>query len=234
MEEIVVPCAACYSRLTVTQHELLEDNSLLQRIVSITGMEYRGNIRILNIIQFIQKYIAERIGEKTVKPFRHDVACYYGCLLVRPHNILKFDRPEDPQSMDELVMKAGANAIDWPFKTECCGAGMSVSRTSTVARLSGAILEDAFDRKAEAIVVACPMCHSNLDMRRKEINQYLEKKITIPVLYLSQVIGLAVGVDPKELGLHRHMVPVVLPDRPEQAETEIKEKKVITTQETEA
>ena len=235
MQDIVVPCAACYSRLTVTQHELKEDPSLKDKIISLVDMEYKGSTQVLNIIQFIQKYIADKIEEKTIKPFRHKVACYYGCLLVRPHNILKFDRVEDPQMMDELVKKAGGDPIDWAFKTECCGAGMSVSRTDIVARLSAGIVEDAYDRSAEAIVVACPMCHSNLDMRRKEINKYLKKEIDIPVLYLSQVIGLAAGVDSKDLGLQRHMVEVNLNEKPEQVDIQVdKSKKVLTTQEEEA
>jgi heterodisulfide reductase subunit B len=234
MEEIVVPCAACYSRLTVTHHELKEDPLLKDRIISLVGMEYKGTTQVLNIIQFIQKYIADKIEEKTVKPFSYKVACYYGCLLVRPHSILKFDRAEDPQTMDELVKKAGGEPIDWAFKTECCGAGMSVSRTDIVARLSGGIVEDAFDRGAEAIVVACPMCHSNLDMRRREINHFLGKNIDIPVLYLSQVIGLAAGISHKDLGLQRHMVHVNLPGKPGPAEKPAeKSKKVLTAQEEE-
>lgn len=235
MQDIVVPCAACYSRLTVTQHELNGDAALKGRIASVVGMEVKGTTQILNVVQFIQKYIADKIAEKTVKPFNYKVACYYGCLLVRPHDILKFDRVEDPQSMDELVKTVGGEPIDWAFKTECCGAGMSVSRTDIVARLSGGIVEDAYDRGAEAIVVACPMCHSNLDMRRKEINKFLDKKIDIPVLYLSQVIGLAAGVGYKELGLQRHMVKVDLPEKPEPVETSPEQpKKVLTVQEEEA
>jgi heterodisulfide reductase subunit B len=228
MQDIIVPCAACYSRLTVTQHELNQDSQLKDKILSVIGMDYKGTTNVLNIIQFIQKYIADRIEEKTIKPFRYKVACYYGCLLVRPHNILKFDRVEDPQSMDELIRAAGGDPIDWAFKTECCGAGLSVSRTDIVAHLSGGIVEDAFDRGAEALVVACPMCHSNLDMRRKEINKFLGKKIQIPVLYLSQVIGLAAGLSYKDLGLQRHMVAVHLPDKSEPAE---KPSEVLTTQE---
>ena len=235
MSNIVAPCAACYSRLTVSQHELNYDETLKSNIASIIGIEYKGTTRILNIIQFIQEYIIGKLPEKIVKPFQHNVACYYGCLLVRPHSILKFDRVEDPQTMDEVVNKVGGKAIDWAFKTECCGAGMSVSRTDIVARLSGKIVEDAFDRKAEAIIVACPMCHSNLDMRRKEINEYLAKEIEIPVLYISQVIGLAVGLDPKVLGLQRHMVPVSFSEKPgEAAPATERPKKVLTTQESEA
>ena len=131
-------------------------------------------------------------------------------LLVRPHEILKFDREEDPQSMDELMLKAGATPIDWAFKTECCGAGLSVSRTSSVGRLSGKIIRDAKDRGAEAMIVACPMCHSNLDMRRDSINSFLGEKVDIPVLYVTQALGLAVGLDRKALGLHRHFVNVTV------------------------
>jgi len=235
MTDIVVPCAACYSRLTVTQHELNEDKSLSSKISANIGMEYNGTSQVLNIIQFIDKYIAGRLEEKVVKPFNYNAACYYGCLLVRPHNILKFDRVEDPQTMDVLVKRAGGNPIDWAFKTECCGAGMSVSRTDTVARLSGNIMKDASDRKAEVIVVACPMCHSNLDMRRPEINKFLKEDITMPVLYISQVLGLAVGIDPKELGLQRHMTAVNLPEKPAPVEPVPAEpKKVLTTEQTEA
>jgi len=210
LTEIVVPCAACYSRLTVTQHELAADQTLKARISEVNSMEYKGSVTILNIIQMLDKYVTPKLEGKVVKPFNKKVACYYGCLLVRPHEILKFDREEDPQSMDELMLKAGATPIDWAFKTECCGAGLSVSRTPSVGKLSGMIVGDAKDRGAEAIIVACPMCHSNLDMRRKEINEYLGEKVDIPVLYITQALGLAIGLDRKELGLQRHFVKVTI------------------------
>ena len=232
--DIVVPCAACYNRLSIVKHEMAEDPSLSAKVASIIDLKYEGTTQILNIIQFIDKYITDKLEEKVVKPFNYKSACYYGCLLVRPHAILKFDRVEDPQSMDVLVKKAGGDAIDWAFKTECCGAGMSVSRTDTVARLSGNIMKDAVDRQAEVVVVACPMCHSNLDMRRPEINKFLNEKIDIPILYITQVLGLAVGLDAKTLGLNRHMTavnlaekPVVEPSAPE------KPQKVVVTQNTE-
>jgi heterodisulfide reductase subunit B len=131
-------------------------------------------------------------------------------LLVRPHKILQFDRVEDPQTMDLFMSKIGAKPIDWAFKTECCGGGLSVSRTDLVSKLSGNLLKDAFDRGAKAIIVACPMCHSNLDMRRPDIDKYLGKDIEIPVIYITQAIGLALGISPKELGLNRHFVNVNL------------------------
>jgi heterodisulfide reductase subunit B len=235
ISDIVVPCAACYNRLSIVKHELEADKSLSKRVASIIDLKYEGTTQILNIIQFIDKYITDRLEEKVVKPFDYKTACYYGCLLVRPHSILKFDRVEDPQSMDVLVKKAGGDAIDWAYKTECCGAGMSVSRTDTVARLSGNIMKDAVDRAAEVVVVACPMCHSNLDMRRPEINKFLNEKIDIPILYISQVLGLAVGLDAKTLGLNRHMTEVNLPVKPaKEVPVASEPKKVVNTQKLEA
>jgi heterodisulfide reductase subunit B len=213
MDTVVVPCAACYSRLAITQHELNENSELKNKVSEIMGIPYNGTIKIQNVIQFIQEHILPVLPEKIVKPFNHSVACYYGCLLVRPTKILSFDRPEDPQTMDLVMEALGAKSIDWAYKVECCGAGMSVARTDVVGRLSGKIVEDAVDRGAEAIIVACPMCHSNLDMRRPDINKALGKNIEVPVIYITQAIGLACGIDANKLGLQRHFVPVKLKEK---------------------
>jgi heterodisulfide reductase subunit B2 len=209
LTEVVVPCAACYNRLKMTQHEL-EDDQKRTRIAGILDLPYKGNIQIINVIQLLQKYGLENLKAKISQPFAHKVACYYGCLLVRPQVVLKFDRVEDPQSMDELIRIIGGSTMDWAFKTECCGGGFSVSRTDLVAKLSGNILKDAADRGAEAIIVACPMCQSNLDMRRGAINKVLNSQIDIPVIYITQAIGLALGITAVELGLKRHFVTVEL------------------------
>jgi len=210
LKELVVPCAACYNRLMMTQMELNSDKKLSSEVSELIGMPVNGKIEILNVIQFIQRYITPALPGKVVKPFNYKVACYYGCLLVRPHEKLAFDRCEDPLSMDEMAASAGAIPIDWPFKTECCGAGLTMSRTDTVARLSGKIVREAVEREADAIVVACPMCQSNLDMRRPEINKATGMKLDIPVIYITQLLGLSIGLTPKELGLQRHFVPVKL------------------------
>jgi heterodisulfide reductase subunit B len=219
LTDIVVPCAACYNRLTVVQHELNEHKNYRDRVKEIIEMDFKGTTNVLNVVQLIQKYMIDKLQYKLVKPFNYKAACYYGCLLVRPHNILNFDRVEDPQSMDEIIRQIGGTPIDWEYKVECCGAGMSVSRTDLVSKLSGKIIKDADDRGAECFIVACPMCHSNLDMRRPDINKYLDKNVDSPVLYIIQALGLAIGLSEKELGLQRHFVPVNLPERPKSIET---------------
>lgn len=206
MDEVLVPCAACYSRLSVTRHELLQDEDLRQKISGLIETNYQGSAKVLNIIEWLTSI--PDLETKIKTPFARRVACYYGCLLVRPASILKFDRPEEPQSMDLLMKKIGAEPLDWAFKTECCGAGFSVSRTDLVAKLSGLILDDAVARGAEAVIVACPMCHLNLDLRRPQIEKRAGKKINIPVIYITQALGLALGIAPKKLGLQRHTVAV--------------------------
>lgn len=206
MDELLVPCAACYSRLSVTQHEVMHDSELRTKVVEHINLPYSGSVKVINIIQFIEKYILDKLDETKKQEYKHKVACYYGCLLVRPTKILKFDRTEDPQTMDNVMKKIGADPIDWPFKTECCGAGHTIARTDIVSRLSGSIVKEAVDRGAEAIIVACPMCHSNLDMRRPNINSQMHTNYKIPAVYITQVIGLAMGIDKKILGINRHFV----------------------------
>jgi heterodisulfide reductase subunit B len=209
--EIVVPCAACYSRLMTTKHELDHNPVVRNQINEIIEADYQGKVQILNVIEFIDKYIAPKLEEKITRKFDNKVACYYGCLLVRPAKILKYDRPEDPQSMDNVMTKLGAKAIQWNRKVECCGAGLTMAKTEIVAKLSGSIIEDAQHQGAEAIIVACPMCHANLDMRRKSINSVLGRKFDIPVIYITQAIGWAIGMNDKQLEFFRHFVPVKLP-----------------------
>ncbi|OGP57211.1 MAG: heterodisulfide reductase subunit B [Deltaproteobacteria bacterium RBG_13_61_14] len=209
--EVLVPCSACYSRLILTRHELEQDEGLRRQVSEIIGMEYQGTVRVLNILEVMGQIFQDGLKGKITKPFEHPVACYYGCLLVRPPKVVQFDRPEDPRTMDELMKKIGAEPIDWAFKVECCGAGFSISRTDLVAKLSSKILADAQRRGAEAIIVACPMCHANLDMRQEKAEKWAGKKYSMPVLYLTQAIGLALGLPEKKLALHQHLVPVSFP-----------------------
>lgn len=208
MDRLLVPCAACYNRLAVTVHELENNAHLKKEVEEVLGMELKLPIEILNVIQFIQEFILPELPSKQVKELPDKVACYYGCLLVRPHEVLKFDRQEDPQSMDDIMSTLGAECIDWPMKTECCGASLSVTQTAIAARLSGRIVKEAVDRGAEVIIVACPMCQSNLDLRRGAINKALGEKTDIPVLYITQAIGLACGLDDRQTGTRRHIVKV--------------------------
>ena len=210
MDQVMAPCASCYNRLAMASHEVASSAQTKQQVEKVLAAKIDKLPRVLNVVELLAQ-VGDRIAGKLAKKFEQTVACYYGCLLVRPAKVTGFDQTEDPQEMDKLVAAVGGKTIDWSFKTECCGASFSISRTSVVGRLGAKIVEDAVNHKAEAIVVACPMCHSNLDLRRGEINQRMDKATDIPVLFITQVIGLALGIPGKKLGLGRHFVPVKFP-----------------------
>lgn len=207
-DELVVPCAACYNRLLSTRDEVLHNEKIKKIIPDIIEMPFSNKVRPLNVIDFIKKYLLEFIKKNIKYSINKKIACYYGCLLVRPPKIANVERYEDPLDMENIVKILDGSPINWAFKVECCGAGLSISKTDIVAKLSSKILEDAVTRGAEAILVACPMCHSNLDMRRQKINAYLNKKINIPVIYITQLIGMALGLNENLLNLKKHFIPI--------------------------
>jgi heterodisulfide reductase subunit B len=209
-DQVMAPCAACYNRLASARHALATSSQTKAQVEKLLQSTVPSLPRVLNVVQLLAQH-RDDIAARVTKKFEQTVACYYGCLLVRPALITGFDRSENPVEMDKLVTAAGGKTVSWSFKTECCGASFSLSKPSVVGRLGAKILHDALAHKAQAVVVACPMCHANLDLRRSSINRRLATKTSIPVLYITQVIGLALGIPAKKLGLGRHFVPVVFP-----------------------
>ena len=134
------------------------------------------------------------------------IACYYGCLLTRPRDIVGFDDEENPHKMDKLMNSLGAESVEWGFKTECCGASLPFSRPDVVIKLSHRILYHAKQAGADCVAVACPMCHSNLDTRQNEMKAKYRDDFELPVLYFTQLLGLALGFSAHELGLEKHFV----------------------------
>jgi heterodisulfide reductase subunit B len=209
LADLLVPCSACYNRLVSAREDLSNDRKLKAEVCDLIEMDLKLSVRVRNIIDVLKEAMESENFQGIQTPFARKVACYYGCLLVRPPKIVRFDRAEEPQSIDEMMHAIGAEPIGWAFKVECCGAGMTLARTELVAKLCARILDDAEGRDAEAVITACPMCHANLDMRRGDIERAAGRKFDIPVMYVTQAIGLALGIDPARLGLDRHMVPVV-------------------------
>lgn len=203
LSEVVAPCAACYNRLIVTQHEL-ETNPLLEKQTSeLLGESIGDEISILNIVELFERIGKEKIVEKKKNDLKGiKAACYYGCLLVRPFEITRFDDAEQPSSIEKIISATGAETIDWNYKIECCGGAHSFAHKEIVVDLSRKIIDDAKLHCADVIVVACPMCHSNLDMRQRAMKDHQE----MPILYLTELIGLSLGIQPKELGIDLHFI----------------------------
>ena len=207
--DMMVNCAACYNRMKVANHEISAHSEARQSVRDALDRDYDGSVKVRHLVEVL----LEDVGLAAISRSRKNslnglkVACYYGCLLVRPPGILKFDDPENPMSMDKLVTAIGGQSLDWPHKVECCGGGLSLSRTDVVLQLTESILDMAVRAGADCIAVSCPMCQVNLDLRQQDINKQAGKNYRIPIVYITQLLGLALGLGPEALGFEKLMVP---------------------------
>jgi len=205
--QVLAPCAACFSRLKGTNVRVRRSDELRAEMAEITGHAYNGTLRIININEYMNQLLADGLKGKLTHPVDGlKVAPYYGCLLSRGEDIVENEDAESPAAMEPAIRAAGAEPVAWNFAVECCGAGFSMSKTSAVLDLASQILQDARDSGAEAIVTGCPMCHSNLDMRQRTIRSAGMGDFRLPVLYISELLGLAAGLEPKAIGLNRHFI----------------------------
>jgi heterodisulfide reductase subunit B len=211
--DMVLNCAACFGRMKTANHDL-QDPGLRKQVADAIGRDYDGSVTVRHLIDVLLHDVGKDHIKAAVKQSLNGlkVASYYGCLLVRPADVMQFDDPENPTCMDTLVETLGGAALDWPHKVECCGGGLSLTRTDLVVSLSDKIVGMAAEAGADCIVVACPMCQINLDMRQLDIKKQGGQDHNMPVLYITQLLGLALGMAPDQLGLNKLMIapdPVV-------------------------
>jgi len=196
LEVILAPCAACFNRFKYAQVHLGRDPRLHEKVRELTGTEGSLPREVLSAVDFFREVLKDDfVPQRPLEGLK--VACYYGCLLLRPKEVSREPDPENPSSMEEVVERLGAEVVDWPFKTECCGASAGVTDPQRTQWLCGRIVRSAKGAGADLIAVACPLCHLNLEARQGE---------GMPVLYLSQLVGLALGLQPKELGMDHLLV----------------------------
>jgi len=206
--DVVTTCAACYSRLRAANAEMSHDSAVRRSVDDATRAQYRGAVRVRHLLDVLVNDLGlELIGDYVERPLRGlRVACYYGCLLTRPPKVVAFDDPEHPTALDRLMTAIGAKPVEWPAKVECCGAGLSLTSPDVMRRLAFGILEMAQRAGADCVAVACPLCQSNLDLRQKESTRAAGSDLSLPVLYFTQLLGLAFGLKPKALGLGKLVV----------------------------
>jgi len=191
----------CFNRLKHTAHALA-DKEILDRTNKAIGGSLTNTTEVVHLLQILYDRRKSIAVTRPLKGLR--VASYYGCLLVRPQEITQFDDPENPQMMDKLMVALGAQPLEWDFKTACCGASLPLSRRDIVVRLSYRILSQAKQLGADCVAVACPMCQMNLDAYQSDMESQYGKKVNMPILYFTQIAGLAMGLSPKALDLDKH------------------------------
>jgi len=208
---ILAPCSECFHNLRWANNaikEKPEEKLKINKTLNELGLGVRGALEVRHLLDVI----ANELGEDELKKKRAidisklKVAPYYGCLVARPPDIASFDRVENPQSLDRIVKALGANVVNFEdFKTACCGGSLILPKEDVALKLIKNILLGAKKAGANCIVVPCPMCHMNVDAKQTLVEETFGIKIDLPVLYFTQLIGIAVGMNPKEVALEKNI-----------------------------
>jgi heterodisulfide reductase subunit B len=209
LSRVATPCPSCLAALKTADAHLAEEG-FRARVEQLLGRPAPGPMQCESVLQVL----FERIGPEAVKAcvkrplWGLRVAPYYCCLLSRPPGLMAFDDPENPVSMDRLLSACGATVVPFPFKTECCGAAFGMPRLDVMQRLSARILGMARDCGADVVVVACPLCQMNLDLRQDQVNAHAGTDFRLPVPYFTQLLGLALGLPEADIRLEKLVLPL--------------------------
>ncbi|HLB71339.1 MAG: CoB--CoM heterodisulfide reductase iron-sulfur subunit B family protein [Candidatus Methanoperedens sp.] len=204
--DLATPCNLCYSNL-MRANTAYEDTSLKNRINELLVSKYDGSTKPKHLLEIIVKDLGLlKLAEHIKRPLKIRAVPYYGCLLTRPEN--RFDSPENPKSLDELISTLGAEPVKYYYKTKCCGGPILITNEDLALSLAKDLFVMAKETGADCMVVTCPMCHLQLDAKQKAVESKFNIKIDMPVIYFTQLIGLAFGLDHEELGLKKHLVKV--------------------------
>jgi heterodisulfide reductase subunit B len=204
--DLMVLCNSCYSSLLKAKHLLDEDATFakrVERLLSTAGLHYSGNIEVKDILEvFYFEYGIENLRSLVQRELKGlKVAVHYGCHLLRPSKLLKFDNAENPKILDELVEITSADSIYWPLKLWCCGCPTLPIDQKLALGLARKKIEDAIDAGAHCIVTTCPSCQISFDIMQPVIERIFNEGYHLPVLYYPQLLGLAMGMNQKALGL---------------------------------
>ncbi len=206
-DTVVTPCPSCLTNLKTAVHRM-EDPGFRDKVNKLLDRPFTGGVQAKSVLQVIFEDIGPvRLKAMVRKPLTGlRLAPYYGCIMNRPPEVMQFDDPENPISIDRLMEALGAEVAPFPLKVECCGASFGVARKDVVTHLSGKLLRVAESIEAQAFVTACPLCQMNLDLRQSQINMAAKTKHNLPVFYYTQLIGVALGMAETDLGLHKLVV----------------------------
>ncbi len=211
-KQIVAPCSACYLNLSKVDTYMGKSPDLSEKVntaLAEGGLSYKaGDIRVRHLLDVITKDVGyEAVKAKVTRALTGlRVAPYYGCVVVRPGFQEQIDDPEYPMSLDTLMQALGATVVDFPLKAHCCGGHMTQISQDTALELIRRLLKNASDYDADVIVTLCPMCQLNLDAYQESVNRHFKTDFNIPILYFTQLIGLALGIDAKELGIGKEFI----------------------------
>lgn len=209
-DQLVAPCAACFLNLKKTDKLMAENAGIRGKVdqaLAAGGLSYEpGRVRVRHLLDVLYTDVGEAaIKAKVVQPLTGlRVAPYYGCQIVRPLN--GFDNPEYPMKLDEMFTWLGAEVVDYPVKAHCCGGHMTQISEEHAFELIRRLLQSAADYRADLILCMCPMCQLNMDMYQGRVNSFFNTNFKLPIVYFTQMLGVALGIDLKKLGFGKELV----------------------------
>jgi heterodisulfide reductase subunit B len=210
VDQLVAPCSACYLNLKKTDKLMVEHADIGEKInqaLAAGELHYEaGRIEVRHLLDVLFEDVGERaIRERVMQPLEGlRVAPYYGCQIVRPLD--GFDDPEYPTKLDRLLGWLGAEVVDYPVKSHCCGGHMAQISEEQAFELIRRLLHSAAEYHADVVACLCPMCQLNLDAYQGRVNNFFNTRFELPVLFFTQLVGLALGIDREELGFGKEIV----------------------------
>ncbi|MCF2137398.1 MAG: CoB--CoM heterodisulfide reductase iron-sulfur subunit B family protein [Candidatus Thorarchaeota archaeon] len=207
--DIVTPCNGCYGSLRDTDHVLHEheeQRKAVNEILQELNLEYKGEARIRHFVEVLYD-LRDKICEKIVRPLTGlRIAFHPGCHLLRPSTVTGFDDPELPRKVDELLELTGAVSVPWSLKLRCCGSPLLIASEEVATRILQEKMESAREANANCVVTNCPACHTQFDVQVLGMKDSEGESLELPALFVTQVLGLAMGLDPERLGLEMNRV----------------------------
>jgi heterodisulfide reductase subunit B2 len=207
--DVVAPCSACYKNMYFTVAHLKKDPDLAEHVnfaLEEDNLHFNGDIGVKHLIEvFCQDVGPEELKSKVTKPLTGvRVAPYYGCQIVRPQK--EKEDVEQPQFFEDMLSAIGATPVNYPLKMRCCGGSLMISSRTAALSMVRNLLQCAIDSQATVIATACPMCQVNLECYQQQVNQEFGTNFSMPILYFTQLVGLAMGILPKKLGIGKEFV----------------------------
>ncbi|MFM7841858.1 MAG: CoB--CoM heterodisulfide reductase iron-sulfur subunit B family protein [Nitrospira sp.] len=210
---VMTICGTCQGVLGAANKRLKEESGLLDRINSFLqpeGLTYRGTVQVKHLLWIIVRDIGLQELRKHIRvPFKDfRVAPFYGCYILRPSWDLGFDDPENPTSLEKVIQAVGGETVAYAGRTKCCGFPIILEKEPIAIGMAGANMKEAKEQGADFMVTPCPLCHMSLDIYQERAGKAVNATLDLPILHLPQLIGLAMGILPRALGLGRHLIPV--------------------------
>jgi succinate dehydrogenase / fumarate reductase cytochrome b subunit len=209
--KLLTVCSTCVGCLRKSNKRLQRDEPYRERVNRVLkpgGRSYHGAVDVTHLLYvLLQEVGTEKLRSLVKRPLRGlQVAPFYGCYILRPAEVMGFDDPAHPTSLDRIIEALGGTPVDYRGKTRCCGFPIALENEPASMRLTGKHIGEAKDRGADCMVTPCPLCHMNLDLQQPKAARVVNRALDMPVLHLPQLVGLALGVDPRQLGLSKHIV----------------------------